>query len=202
MRFIRVPRLSKFFYPSIIESFPLEKGKLFFTFDDGPEPEVTPQILDILKQYKAKATFFCLGEKVEKYPEIYNSIIEQNHSIGNHTYSHLHGFYNKSKYYINDVKKASSLIKSNLFRPPYGKISPLQYFILKRKFKIIFWNVLTYDFDPTITISECINIVLNNSKDGSIIVFHDSLKAKNIVLQVLPIVLKELGGRGFSFDKI
>lgn len=194
--------VGKIFYPSIKKSFPLEKGKLFFTFDDGPNPDVTPQILSVLKQYNAKATFFCLGRNVEKHPELLQQIINEGHSIGNHTFSHLNGFSNSTKQYIADIQKASERIKSNLFRPPYGKITPLQYISIKKKYKIILWSIMAYDFDQTLSTSDCIDIILRNAKDGSIIVFHDSQKAKDHVLQALPVLLEELSKRSFLFDKI
>jgi peptidoglycan/xylan/chitin deacetylase (PgdA/CDA1 family) len=202
MRFISVPLISRIFYPSIIKSFPKEKGKLFFSFDDGPDPEVTPLILSILKQYQAKATFFCLGRNVEKYPEIFQSIIEQGHSVGNHSFNHLNGFKTKTSTYISDIDKAATLIKSDMFRPPYGKITPRQYFILKKKYKLIFWDIMTYDFDPSISVNECIEIVLKNVKNGSIIIFHDSQKAKTNVLKALPVLLEKLSQLNFSFEKI
>jgi peptidoglycan/xylan/chitin deacetylase (PgdA/CDA1 family) len=202
MRFIGIPLISKLFYPSIIKSFPLEKGKLFFSFDDGPNPEVTPQILEILEQHNAKATFFCLGQNAEKHPELLNKIIAKGHSIGNHSYSHLNGFRTPNDIYIHDVEKAEQLIPSNLFRPPYGKITPRQYHFLKKKYKIILWDVLAYDFDQTLSANQCVDIVLNHVKNGSIVVFHDSNKAKNNILAALPKLLDELSKRNFVFEKI
>jgi peptidoglycan/xylan/chitin deacetylase (PgdA/CDA1 family) len=202
MRFIGIPLISKLFYPSIIKSFPLEKGKLFFSFDDGPNPDVTPQILEILEQHNAKATFFCLGQNAEKHPELLNKIIAKGHSIGNHSYSHLNGFRTPNDIYIHDVEKAEQLIPSNLFRPPYGKITPRQYHFLKKKYKIILWDVLAYDFDQTLSANQCVDIVLNHVKNGSIVVFHDSNKAKNNILAALPKLLDELSKRNFVFEKI
>ena len=167
MRFISVPQLTGIFYPQIIKSFPTAKGKLFFTFDDGPDPEVTPNVLEILKQYKAKATFFCIGENVEK-----------------------------------NIEKTEKTINSHIFRPPYGKLKPSQYYIIKKKYKIILWDVMSYDFDQSLTAEQCAQIVIKNARDGSILVFHDTQKAKERLLLVLPKLLEYYIEKGYQFDKI
>ncbi len=192
----------RLFYPKAIRHFPNEKGKLFLTFDDGPAPLVTPLILDILKNFNAKATFFCLGGKVEKYPEIFNRIIAEGHSVGNHTYNHINGLKYKFNNYCENIDKAGSLIDSDLFRPPYGKMSLAQYKFLAKKYKIILWDVVSYDYDEKTGADECVQNVIKHVKDGSIILFHDAVYAKDNVLKALPIVLEYFGKLKYSFEPI
>jgi len=202
MRLVKIPRFYKFLYPKIKKSFPDAKGKLFLTFDDGPDPEVTPLILKILKDYQVKATFFCIGKNVEKFPEPFQQIINEKHTLGNHTFDHLNGFKTKSNFYINNIDKAQKIIDSKLFRPPYGKMKFNQYRSIIKKFQIILWDVLSYDFDQSINAGECAEIVLKHAKDGSIIVFHDSKKAKERVIKALPIILGYYKKHDYSFESI
>lgn len=169
---------------------------IYLTFDDGPCPEVTPQVLKILDYYNAKATFFCIGKNVKNNPNLYNEIISEGHTIGNHTYSHLNGWKTKKKDYLNDIMKATEYIDSKLFRPPYGRITVNQYLSLRNDYKIIFWNVLTKDYSKKLNPDDVLKRTINNIKPGAIIVFHDSIKASEKMLKVLPIILnktKELG---------
>lgn len=190
MRFINYPIIGKYLYPQAIRNFPMAKGKLFLTFDDGPHPEVTPAILDILSKYKAKATFFCLGEYVKLYPSIYTSILKKGHAVGIHGYSHINGLNCTVQEYLDNIDLATQYINSLLFRPPYGKMKLKQFKWIKDCFKIILWDVMSYDFDPTFSSEKIVKTVNDNVKDGSIIVFHDSLKAKDRVLEALPQVLE------------
>ncbi len=203
MYFIKSPYiLSKLTGKSIIWHFPEGGKRIFITFDDGPIPHVTPQILSILNKYNAKASFFCVGENVLKHPDIFNEIIEKGHSIGNHTYNHLNGWETNLKLYLENIRKAETFIKSNLFRPPYGKVSPLQIKNIKNKYFTILWSVLSGDFDKTITKEKCLQNVVKNTKDGSIVVFHDSLKAKEKVLYTLPLFIEHFQSQGFTFESI
>lgn len=176
------------------------EDKIFLTFDDGPTPGVTEKILDLLSDYDVKATFFCVGEKVEKNREIFSKIINGGHATGNHTYLHLNGWKTNSKEYITDIEKANNLIKSGLFRPPYGRITPSQAFILKKQFKIIMWSVLSGDFDENIDKEKCLDIVRSHTRKGSIVVFHDSEKSVEKCLYALPRVLEHFLEEGFKFD--
>ncbi len=202
MRFVSIPGISAIIYPKAIKSFPLAKGKLFLSFDDGPEPSVTPRILDILKDFNAKATFFCLGEKVAHHIELFNQIISEGHSIGNHGYYHLNGFKVSSKNYIENVEQANSLIHSILFRPPYGKMKLGQYYSLQQHYKVILWNVMSYDFDEKLSGADCAKIVVKYTTPGSIIVFHDNVKAGPRVIKALPMVLDYFIKSGFCFEGI
>ena len=176
--------------------------KLFLTFDDGPVPEATPWVLDVLKSKNIKATFFCVGENVKKYPEIYHRILSEGHSVGNHTYNHLNSWKTDNEAYSENVVKAADIINSSLFRPPYGKLKPGLIKSLKEKYDIIMWDVLSGDFDTSLTAEDCLKNVTNNAKEGSIIVFHDSIKAIDKLKVVLPEVISFFEEKGIEMDKI
>ena len=178
------------------------ENKVYLTFDDGPTPIITEKVLDILDKFKIKSTFFCLGRNVDKYPEIYNEIIKRGHAIGNHTYSHLNGWKTKYKEYVNDVELATNHIKSNLFRPPYGKIKPFQLRNVYKRYKVVMWDVLSGDFSKNIDNETCLNNVIKFTSDGSIIVFHDSVKASDNLFYALPRAIEYLLSKGFKFDRI
>ena len=175
------------------------KKSIWLTFDDGPDTLVTPFVLGELKKYNAKATFFCLGKNVEAHPEIFEMISKDGHKIGNHSYSHINGWATDSKKYIADVEMCNSLVKSELFRPPYGKIKLSQLRKLKEQYTIVLWSLMSGDFDINISKEKCLDVVLSHSKNGSIIVFHDSLKAKEKLEFVLPKFLEHFNNLGYSF---
>lgn len=176
--------------------------KVYLTFDDGPVPEATPWVLDILAEKEIKATFFCVGENVLKYPEIYQRIVEEGHTIGNHTHNHLNAWKTATSTYEENVTKAASVIDSSLFRPPYGKLSYGTLKSLKSKYDVIMWDVLSGDFDTSITPQECFQNVKMNAKEGSIIVFHDSIKAIDSLKYALPKVIAFFEEKGIQMDKI
>lgn len=205
--FIKTPWIAKKFFPSYVWNLPDDGKAVYLTFDDGPHPTITPWVLEELKKYNAKATFFCIGNNIEKYPDIYQKILEEGHATGNHTYHHLNGWKTDDKKYIDDVSKAARLIKSNLFRPPYGRIKKKQAkkitdALQTSNEQIIMWDVLSADFDSGISAEQCLCNVLENVSVGSIIVFHDSEKAFNNLSYVLPETLKSLKEEGFGFKKI
>jgi peptidoglycan/xylan/chitin deacetylase (PgdA/CDA1 family) len=175
---------------------------VYLTFDDGPVPGVTSSIIEILKGHNIKATFFCVGENVSKYPDIFNEIIKEGHAVGNHTFYHIKGIKHSNSYYYNNVEMAGRLIKSNLFRPPYGLMKRSQYLYLNKKYKIIMWDVISCDYDSSITPEKCISNVVDFVRNGSIITFHDSYKAEKNVLAALPKVIEKLIDEGYSFRKI
>ena len=196
-------------FSNYVWDIPNSENKVYLTFDDGPTPEITEWTLEQLKGYNAKATFFCIGNNIHKHPEIFKKIIQENHAIGNHTYNHLKGWETPTAEYIENIKFCQSEIinhKSqipNLFRPPYGKIKPSQSMILRKLgYKIIMWDVLSCDFDQTITPEKCLDNVIKNVKSGSIIVFHDSVKAEQNLKYVLPKTLAFLKEKGFVCEKI
>ena len=202
MRFISIPLIAKILYSKAKKSFPKAKGKLFFTFDDGPDPNVTPLVLDLLKQYDAKATFFCIAKNVEQFPTLFERIKLEGHSIGNHTYNHVNGFKTGIREYLTEVDKAHKIIQSSLFRPPYGKMRLNQYYKLAKNYKIILWDVMSYDFDKSLSSNNCEDLVKNNAKDGSIIVFHDTIKAKKNLIPTLKSLLEYYSMKGYSFEPI
>jgi peptidoglycan/xylan/chitin deacetylase (PgdA/CDA1 family) len=185
------------------------ENKVYLTFDDGPTPEITQWTLNQLKNYNAKATFFCIGDNVRKYPETFEEVVKEGHSIGNHTFNHLNGWKTNTQDYIENAKLFEkeygklSTETCKLFRPPYGKITPSQSKILRRMgYKIIMWDVLSVDFDVTITPEQCLENVLQNVKSGSIIVFHDSVKAFANLEYALPKTLEFLEQKGFVCAKL
>jgi peptidoglycan-N-acetylglucosamine deacetylase len=203
--FVKTPLWLQKLFPNMIWKIRTDEKKIFLSFDDGPHPLHTVFVLDELKKYNAKATFFCIGSNVRLYPEVYKRIIDDGHSIGNHTYNHLNGKKSKDEEYINDVLAAAKYIDSSLFRPPYGRIKKFQAKVLRemvKPYKIIMWTVLSGDFDVKIAKEKCLENVLFNTTNGSIVVFHDSEKAAEKMRYALPSVLKSFYEKGFSFEKI
>lgn len=199
---VKMPFLIKAITPSLIYSIDNNQKSVYLTFDDGPNPEVTPLVLDILASNDAKATFFCLGENVNDNPVLFERIKREGHSVGNHSYNHLDGWNTKNEPYYKDIEQSNKLIKSNLFRPPYGRITPPQIKYLKKKYKIVMWDILSSDFDTNNTSEQCINNVLSNVKPGSIIVFHDNTKAKETLLKSLPNILERLKSQDYNISPI
>ncbi len=177
--------------------------QLYLTFDDGPVPDVTPWVLSTLKEYNASATFFCVGNNVKKYPDVFKKIKQEGHAIGNHTFNHAKGLFSSTKGYIQDIEKAAKYIDSSLFRPPHGLIKPAQVKALKRKkYKIIMWNVLSRDYNQKLSGEKCLSLVVKHAKAGSIIVFHDSYKAEKNLRYALPKVLEYFSNKGYRFSSM
>jgi peptidoglycan/xylan/chitin deacetylase (PgdA/CDA1 family) len=209
MKWIKSLGLMKKIFSNYVWEIPNEENKVFLTFDDGPIPEITTWTLDQLKSYNAKATFFCIGDNIKKYPEIFKKVINEGHSVGNHTFNHLNGWKTSRHEYLENTEKCQSEIYNlktencNLFRPPYGKIKPSQSKKLRKLgFQIIMWDIISYDFDATITPEECLENVLKNIKSGSIIVFHDSNKAFKNLEYTLPRTLEFLKKNGYICESI
>lgn len=202
MYLAKTPKILKKTYPKYIWDFHSLTTTLHLTFDDGPTPGVTNLVLDELKKYNAKATFFCIGKNVEQFPELFQRIIDEGHAVGNHTYSHINGWSVKTYTYLKDVVKCKAIFESTLFRPAYGKITRFQAKALMNTFEIIMWDVLSSDFDENCTPEKCLHNVLTHSKKGSIIVFHDSIKAEKNLIYTLPKVLEHFTQQGFQFKAI
>ncbi len=203
MYFVKTPHFLQNLFPNFLWRIPAAKEKtLYLTFDDGPIPEVTPWVLEQLATYNAKATFFCVGENVERHDSVFQQVLEAGHSVGNHTQTHANGWDMDNIPYFHNVRHCARLVKSNLFRPPYGRVSPKQAEFLQRHYKIVMWDVLSGDFDSEITPKQCLSNVLEATRNGSIIVFHDSLKAMENLSYVLPHVLKYFSTLGYSFKAI
>lgn len=195
MYLVKTPPIIKTIFSDFVWSLDTDSKEVFITFDDGPIPELTPWVLDELKKYDFKATFFCVGDNVRKYPEIYQRIIAEGHSVGNHTYNHLNGWNNDLDTYLENIKKCDNIVSSDLFRPPYGKMKPNQSAVIKTEKSIIMWDVLSGDFDQTISQEKCLSNVMDNFVFGSIIVFHDNLKAEKNLKYVLPRFFEPSGKR-------
>ncbi len=200
--FIKSPSILKIIFPSLKWDIKTNNKDIYLTFDDGPNPEMTTQVLEILDQYNAKATFFCVGENVLMFPDTFNSIISKGHQVGNHSYNHLNGWKVSNSDYFDNIEKASKLIKSNLFRPPYGRITPSQVSTLKANYSIIMWSVLTFDFDKKVSKEMCFKNSIVKTTPGSIVVFHDSEKAADNLLFALPLFLKHFADKGFTFKSL
>jgi len=202
---VKTPGWVEKVYSKRIWKIATEKPELFLTFDDGPHPVQTAFVLDELKKYNAKATFFCIGKNVLDHPAIYRRILEEGHAVGNHTQNHLNGWKTKDTLYLENIREAKNYIDSNLFRPPYGRMSGFQVNqLLQQGYKLntVMWTVLSADFDRSLTPEQCLQNVILNSSRGAIIVFHDSEKAQERMRFALPEVLKYFSAKGFQFNKI
>ncbi|MEI7963605.1 MAG: polysaccharide deacetylase family protein [Chitinophagaceae bacterium] len=203
--FVKTPAWLKKIYRHRIWDINSHEKTIYLSFDDGPHPTITSFVLDELKKYNAKASFFCIGNNVMKYPEVYRRILDEGHAVGNHSFNHVNGWKTNNELYLKDIDRARLIIDSNLFRPPYGKMTSFQRKLLAGKgyhMHTIMWTVLSGDFDKSISPQQCASNVIRNSKQGSIIVFHDSEKAEEKMHFALPLVLKHFSDLGFRFDKI
>ncbi|MFI5163296.1 MAG: polysaccharide deacetylase family protein [Sphingobacteriales bacterium] len=199
---VKTPWLVKKLYPSLLWNNPRAQNRIYVTFDDGPIPIVTPFVLNILKKHHAKATFFCIGDNVNKHPDIFEQVKNAGHAIGNHTYNHLKGWKTDDKTYLDNFLKADELLHTNLFRPPYGRIKRSQIKLLqqaKPDLKIVMWDILSRDYNQKLNPKTCLKNVLKHTGNGSIILFHDSLKAFDRLEYVLPRAMEEWVKRGFEF---
>ena len=179
----------------------LEK-KAFLTFDDGPVPEATPEVLELLKKHNVKATFFCVGDNVRKHKDIFNRITADGHAVGNHSFNHLSGWKTSPGSYYNNVMKCRDFFDSKLFRPPHGRFTPGEYFILKNDFRFILWSVLTMDYHHAVSPEQCLSNATDNLEPGAIIVFHDSIKAREKMLFALPRLIEQAHAQGYRFEGI
>ncbi|HWB63284.1 MAG TPA: polysaccharide deacetylase family protein [Chitinophagales bacterium] len=210
--FAKTPALFRILYKDCTWKVDTTEKKIFLTFDDGPIPGVTPFVLDQLKKHQAKATFFCIGKNIKANPAIYKRIIKEGHRIGNHTFDHFNGWNHINKNYYTNIDKCSRVLNGLktpknkdgklLFRPPYGKLKPSQYKALKSKLNIVMWDVLTFDFDTQKTKEQVLKTALKYTEPGSIIVFHDSLKARPRLEYALPKVLEHFSAKGYKFDRL
>jgi peptidoglycan-N-acetylglucosamine deacetylase len=203
--FVTTPWWLRKLYPGCIWDIKSDEKTIYLSFDDGPHPTITPFVLGVLEQYNAKATFFCIGDNVRKYPQIYQQIIDAGHAVGNHTMHHINGWKSGDNGYLNDIDKANEYIKSNIFRPPYGRITRRQIKLLStstNQFSVIMWSVLAGDWVSTISPQKCFENIKNNIYPGCIVVFHDSEKASERMSYALPKVLDNFYNQGYQFKKI
>lgn len=197
----RVPDILRFVYPKAVWRYTPNERCIYLTFDDGCVPEVTPKVLEILERERVKATFFCVGENVEKYPLLFEDLRARGHQVGNHTYNHLKGIKVSFDEYLTNVENADRVIGSRLFRPPYGRITPMQMRALRKVYgyRIILWDLITNDFDRNLSPKEIMQNIQKYSRNGSIVVFHDSVKAAKNMLAVLPEAIKWWKEEGYEF---
>ena len=199
---IKTPRIVPLIFFRLLWRFSPYKPVVYLTFDDGQNDSTTSDILKILEREKVKGTFFCIGNNVVKNPEIFKEITEKGHRVGNHSMSHVNGWKVMKNKYLKDVEKADKIIKSNLFRPPYGKLNFRSTSQLKKKFEIVMWDINSGDFDKTLSYSQVIENVLKNARNGSIIVLHDNKKFKHLTLNALLPIIKGLKNKGFAMEAI
>jgi peptidoglycan/xylan/chitin deacetylase (PgdA/CDA1 family) len=203
MRFlIRPPKIIRQLYKQSVWRKEQKKPTIYLTFDDGPIPELTPWVLDILQKYHVKATFFCVGENVKKFPDIYKRIIDEGHQTGNHTQNHLKGWKTKTQLYLSNVEECQTQVKSKLFRPPYGRLKLSQFKLISKAYQVIFWDVLSHDYSSKITPEKCLQNSIKYTRNGSIIVFHDNIKAEKNLKHTLPIYINHFLNLNFSFETI
>lgn len=212
----QTPFFLPWLYPQLVWRMPTHEKKVYLTFDDGPVPGPTEFVLETLKQYNAIATFFCIGDNVQKHPEVFTKIIKAGHEVGNHTFNHLKGWNTPLQTYIDNIKKCEATINTHpnltdyhlpttghqLFRPPYGRITRSQINVLKEKYKIIMWDVLTQDYRKNITPDNCIRGTIQATRPGSVVVFHDSYKAEPNLIFALPRYLEYLNAEGYTFGRL
>lgn len=196
------PLLLRWLYPSALWRMDKKVKAVYLTFDDGPIPEVTPWVLDVLDRYGIKATFFLVGDNVRKHPKEFQMLLERGHRVGNHTFNHFGGFKHWDSDYLGNTEKANELIKTNLFRPPHGWMRILQYRLLRKHYRIVMWDLVTRDYSKRMTAADVVNNVKRYARNGSIITFHDSLKSIEKLRTALPESLQWLKDEGYSFELI
>lgn len=202
MYFVKTPAVVQRLLPGYVWRMPTKEKALYLTFDDGPIPEVTPWVLDTLRGFDARATFFCVGENVQRHPDIFKRILAEGHAVGNHTHQHLNGWKTNTSVYLQNIKTCAGLVTSNLFRPPYGRLMSDQAAALRKQYRIVMWDVLSGDFDQSIRPEKCWDNIRRYARPGSIVVLHDSLKAEGNIRYALPALLEYFSGEGWRFDSI
>jgi peptidoglycan/xylan/chitin deacetylase (PgdA/CDA1 family) len=206
--FHRVPFFLPWLYPDLIWRIPTQEKELYLTFDDGPVPGPTEFVLETLNTFASKATFFCIGDNIRKHPEVFKKVVDDGHLIGNHTFNHLNGWSTSNEKYIENVKRFNEQLKIencelkiDLFRPPYGRIARNQINALKN-YKIIMWDVLSIDYNKSVSPQACLRNSISATRPGSIIVFHDSLKAERNMSYALPRYIKHFLEKGYTFKTL
>jgi peptidoglycan/xylan/chitin deacetylase (PgdA/CDA1 family) len=199
--FVTIPKFIQALFPSLVWRKETLDKEIWLTFDDGPTPEVTPWILSILKKENVKATFFLVGQQIEEFPELVGAIIKDGHTIANHSYSHKNGWITNKEKYLEDIENCQALMPNNkLFRPPYGKVTKVQIAVLKEKYKIILWDVLSYDFKQNTSSKKVQENIIQNTTSGSIILMHNNLMSFKNVKPILEKTIQKLKAKGYNFS--
>lgn len=193
------PYIMPWLIPQITWKMPEEGNNIYLTFDDGPHPEITTWVLNELDKVNAKATFFCVGDNMRKHPETALKVLKKGHKIGNHTYNHLDGWNTEKFTYLRNISECDKYTKSDLFRPPYGKIGLQQLLAVKKKYRVIYWSILSRDFELDLDTEESLDYMKENTGEGSIVLFHDSIKAEKNLKAMLPEFLSHFTDKGFNF---
>ncbi len=195
-------RILEIIYPRFLWRMPAEEPCIYLTFDDGPVPEITPGVLELLHKYNAKATFFCVGDNIRKHPATFQQVVDAGHSVGNHTHNHLNGWKTPVEEYLLNVRKAGEYYNTHLFRPPYGRIKKEQARRILADYSVVMWSVLTRDYSPALSPEKCLKNAIQKTRNGSIVLFHDSLKAQKNLEYVLPRYLEHFSALGYRFEKL
>ena len=199
--FVTTPKFIQALFPSLVWRKETLDNEIWLTFDDGPTPEVTPWILSVLKKENVKATFFLVGQQIEEFPELVGAIIKEGHTIANHSYSHKNGWLTNKEKYLEDIDNCQELMPNNkLFRPPYGKITKTQIAVLKEKYKIILWDVLSYDFNQNTSPKKVQENIIQNTISGSIIVMHNNQMSFKNLEPTLEKIIQQLKAKGYNFS--
>jgi peptidoglycan/xylan/chitin deacetylase (PgdA/CDA1 family) len=203
MRFFRTPSVLRSFYPSLLWRVDTSEKEIYLTFDDGPIHGPTDFVLDTLKSFNAKGTFFCIGDNIQKHPEQLKKIISEGHAVGNHTFNHLNGWRTTNDLYMQNVNECQLLLpEKKLFRPPFGRIKFSQVPLLKKDYQIVMWDILTFDYDRSLAKEKCLRGAISALRPGSIVVFHDSIKAEKNLTYVLPGFMEHCATEGYSFKAL
>ena len=200
--FVKTPSVIRQLYKHVTWKLTNDRSAVYLTFDDGPIPSITEKTLNILKEHDVKATFFCVGENVERHPTIFNRILQEGHHVGNHSYNHLNGWKTDNETYYQNIEKCQILTNTSLLRPPYGKIKREQINHLKNDYKLIMWEVLSGDFDPKTSVEKVVLNCVDSTENGSIIVMHDNIKCGEKMLEALPKIIHQLKEKGFVFEAV
>jgi peptidoglycan-N-acetylglucosamine deacetylase len=202
MKIFRTPSIVRKVFFKRTWGFSMDKNEVYITFDDGPHPDITPWVLDTLKSENIKACFFCVGENVKRYPEIFQRILDEGHQVGNHTMYHTKSHKTTFKAYKKSITEAAEWIPSTLFRPPYGRLSSYRALKLSKEYKIILWSWLSYDFDNRVSICEILSNAKKNIQGGDILVVHDNYKFAERQKELLPQLIKVIQAKGLNFGEI
>lgn len=200
MYLVKTPAFVQRLLPGFTWRMPATEKVLYLTFDDGPIPEVTPWVLDTLRSAGARATFFCVGENVQRHPHVFQRILDEGHAVGNHTHNHLNGWKTDASVYLQNVQTCAAQVPGTLFRPPYGRLRSAQAEALRENYRIIMWDVLSGDFDRNLRPEKCLHNIIRHSRPGSIVVLHDSLKAEPNVRYALPRLLEYFSEKNWRFE--